>query len=320
MKIPFLKTNVNTRRRRRKPGFWSTLIGARRGDTTLPANVTGEDDWEVEVPHIKMSRAFIIMLVLHIVAIGGLVAFNVWGKDSSRKAAEQAGASQTGSDESKATLPVSEELRTHVFQSTDTLPLIAARYNVSVADLEAANIARTIAPGVNLTIPSTPRRIGPADIASTDPDPLEPSPISNELVSNPPPVESVPDMPLDVIPDDLKAASGPVAITSKPAETDEDADADAGDSPARAAKKDRDVVDPTPPPAVGKVRTTPAPGKPAPASKPAGQRTHVVTKGDTVFNVARKYNCTPSEIMKLNGIGNNARIGVGQILKVPVKR
>ena len=47
----------------------------------LSANVTGEEDWEVDEPQIRMSRAFAVMLVLHLVAVGGLFAFHVFGKD-----------------------------------------------------------------------------------------------------------------------------------------------------------------------------------------------------------------------------------------------
>ena len=327
MKLPFVKTNANTRRPRRNPGFWSTLMGARRGDTMLPANVTGEDDWDVEVPHIRMSRAFIIMLVLHIVAIGGLVAFNIWGKDEARPAEGGDIAANNEPGDTAAALPVEDELRTHVFQVGDTLPLIAARYSVNVSDLEAINSGlMPPAAGVKLFIPRTPRHIGPADVAPTGTDPLEPAMLANEPKSNSPAPETAPNPSLDEIPLDLQAASEPVVATTAPAEPkvapalESETNPTPAPAPATAVKqtKDRDIVDVTPPPATP-VKPRPAPAKATP-EKAAGQRTHVVSKGDTVFNVARRYGCSPAEIMKLNGIKSNSVIGIGQILKVPVKR
>ena len=44
----------------------------------LPANVMHEEAWEDSGPNMKLSRAFIVVLVLHIVAVGGLAAFNLF--------------------------------------------------------------------------------------------------------------------------------------------------------------------------------------------------------------------------------------------------
>jgi len=55
-------------------------------------------------------------------------------------------------------------------------------------------------------------------------------------------------------------------------------------------------------------------------ARAAGQRVHVVTKGDTVYNLARKYGFTAAEIAKANALGADYHIKLGQQIRVPVKR
>ncbi|MEM6910459.1 MAG: LysM peptidoglycan-binding domain-containing protein [Verrucomicrobiota bacterium] len=43
------------------------------------ANLTGEADWDTEVPSIRLSRAFLVVLLLHIVAVGGILLFELVG-------------------------------------------------------------------------------------------------------------------------------------------------------------------------------------------------------------------------------------------------
>jgi LysM repeat protein len=84
--------------------------------------------------------------------------------------------------------------------------------------------------------------------------------------------------------------------------------------PARAAE--------TPAPKRKPVAAAPA----APAAiatapaRSAGRRTHVVTKGDTVFNIAKRYGFTAEDIAKANSLDSEYRIRMGQQLRIPVKR
>lgn len=69
----------------------------------------------------------------------------------------------------------------------------------------------------------------------------------------------------------------------------------------------------------------PATAKPAaeaatPPARTAGQRTHVVSKGDTVFNVAKRYGISADDIAKANGLDSTYHIRPGQQLRIPVKR
>src|SRR5436189_3559874 len=105
MKLPTIRKQANGRRRRgRGTSLWNVLTGKWGKEHRLPAHVTGEGDWEVEVPQIKMSRAFAVMLVLHIVAVGGLFAFRIWGRDSDKKDATADNTEATSRTDSVATL------------------------------------------------------------------------------------------------------------------------------------------------------------------------------------------------------------------------
>ena len=108
----------------------------------------------------------------------------------------------------------------------------------------------------------------------------------------------------DVLPSPDSEATGPqarpVATVSAPAKT----------TPPKP-KESAPVTKPKP----AAVVTAPA----APA-RAAGQRTHVVTKGDTVYSLARKYGFTAEEIAKANGLNSGYNIKLGQPLRIPVKR
>lgn len=64
----------------------------------------------------------------------------------------------------------------------------------------------------------------------------------------------------------------------------------------------------------GQTLTIPA-GSPSAPSSTAGK--HTVVAGDTVWDLARKYNTTVASIIKTNNLNSNATIRVGQVLTVP---
>ena len=181
MKLPTLRKQTNGRRRRGRGISVRKLLAGKWGrQHRLPAHVTGEADWEVEVPQIRMSRAFAVMLVLHVVAVGGLFAFRIWGKDDAQK--PNAGAAQSSDIPStisapeqttapeipalaiaSATPPKADPVRTYTWHSGDSLPLVAARFGVSSSALREANPDKALAPGTELVVPRAGRVIGGAD-------------------------------------------------------------------------------------------------------------------------------------------------------------
>jgi LysM repeat protein len=308
MKLPSETRN----RRRSKPSVWNKITARFSPNHRLSANVTSEEDWEVDVPQVRMSRAFAVMLALHIVAIGGLFAFHIWGKEEATEAAvaiqPEASPNQAPTTiEPEAAVPLvnlpemtePEAHQAYAWRSGDTKQLVAARYGISVALLEQANTDKAFAPGVTLTIPPAPRIIAAAsdEAAAALLEPVteiySPAPIPTpELVSNETPVENTAPVATTT------EAPAPAPVVAK----------------VPAATRDRNVVNTTPPAPIEK--TKPIPAKPAPR---LGRKSHVVAKGDTIYNIAKRHEVAPADVMKANGL-RDERISLGTVLTIPVRK
>ena len=298
------------------------MIQSGKNSQRLSANVTGEEDWEVDEPQIRMSRAFAVMLVLHLVAVGGLFAFHMFGKDdrdsegtATRMAHESSPPPPAAG--SIAATPKGEspsEPGPHVFKAGETKMLVAAKFGVAVRALEDANPNSGFSPGDSLTIPHPPRLVGalaensaPANpplaiIAATPSDDVGHREFTLKKGGEDPyaPVTAA-ELP------DASHEQAPRAKFVKAEPEEAAADEEIEEAPAAAAK----VRKPQPP------AVAPVPAKPKPTT---GSRTHVIQKGDTVYNVAKRYGLSPAEIMRANGLSDPSRIQMGQVLKITVKR
>ena len=390
-------------RRRSKNLFGA--ITERFGKThRLPAHMSTSDDWEVEVPQIRMSRAFVVMLALHLVAVGGLFAFHTWGRDS-----ENSGAvAHDPNAPDAATAPPATQLATlprqgapaslasaeppipraevvpedevaepeaapepstpgtfHTLQPGETKLLVSTRYERSVEQLQDANPDASWEAGSRILIPDAPHVIGatatPSAKLTQRTAPFDPSPAPAET-PDATPEESIAqeEQPLEHA---QPAEPEPTTVASRqpdtwvqdksrrvtPAATPPAAQPSSKPSTKPAAQKQPAVVVKATPATKPKAaRTEPAEPKAAPvpvktspkpstkktddesavATKPkaetparsAGQRTHVVVRGDTVYNVARRYGFPAGEIMRLNGLSDSSVIRPGEQLKIPVRR
>lgn len=61
-------------------GFIGKLFSATAD--RLPAHVTEEQDWYMDTPDVRLARVFTIVLILHVVAVGGILAFKMIDKAS----------------------------------------------------------------------------------------------------------------------------------------------------------------------------------------------------------------------------------------------
>ena len=306
------------------------------------ANVTGEEDWEVDEPQIRMSRAFAVMLVLHLVAVGGLFAFHVFGRDdreaelgATRTAHETspppptvpvisngpvpslaAGAPTAPRAETVTDGPAAPQEQKHVFKAGETKMLIAAKFGVTVRELEEANPASGFSTGDKLVIPAHPRVIGAvADNKSPANTPLA------LIVATPSEDVGHRDFALKKGPEDPYAPVGPAELAAmtpeRPAARTKTVKAEPETTLERPGDESGEAGETAPAPKA-KRATPPIPAKPKPVA--TGSRTHVVGKGDTVYNVARRYGLSPNEIMRANGIGDPSRLQMGQVLKIAVRR
>ncbi len=79
---------MSNQRRNRKTtkGPRYTAMGKAKARTKLAANVTEEHEWYLDTPDIRLTRIFTIVLLLHAVAFGGILAFKMVDKASANTA------------------------------------------------------------------------------------------------------------------------------------------------------------------------------------------------------------------------------------------
>ena len=118
-----------------------------------------EEEYFVEEPNVKLSRAFVVVLLLHVVAVGGIFAFSTLkdrqssvnsvknqpaiASPTSTPAANIANGRAHSSNSSNSPSSSNQNLVYQV-KAGDTLAGIAAQFGLTARDLETAN---NLAPG-----------------------------------------------------------------------------------------------------------------------------------------------------------------------------
>jgi LysM repeat protein len=135
-----------------------------------------EDEYLVEEPNVKLSRAFVVVLLLHVVAVGGIFAFSALKDrqqvnglpkaDGTKQATNPTGSTLASKPNSKEFVP--PPAGTYKVRAGDTLAGIAAQFGITARDLEQANGLRSGAPlglGRELIIPEkTVAKSVPSDV------------------------------------------------------------------------------------------------------------------------------------------------------------
>ncbi len=239
------------------------------------------EDYDAEEPTTKLSSAFIVVLILHVVAVGGIYAFNSIkasrrDHDLSTRAPETASpaagkpaapvepaapanannivaANTTHRPDPATPAPANRGPipRQYEVKPNDTLNKIAFAYKTSTTEIMAANQLKegaTLKPGQLLIIPA----------AKTTPK------LTTAGANTP------------------SAAGGPATASSTPAST----------------PKQQADVPPT--------RTTPG--------------LYTVKKGDTLTSIAKSFGVSVDELEKANKTTDPKKLQLGQVLKVPPRK
>lgn len=252
----------------------------------LPANVMHEEAWEDDGPNMKLARAFIVVLVLHIVAVAGLAAFNLFddGGDKIGKETKlpenpaspvlDPEAGDTGAPPARV---VMEGMRAVKVEKPMSTALFALDYGLKEEQFLEMNKHIPLVSG-----------------------PLLP----NETVY-------VPDAAVTrSTTEDL-----PVAPVVKPSVA-----AKLSDPPEEKQESTPEVAESTPPKQETKSSSKPpkpkpeAKAPPKPASKPG---THTVAKGENLYRISLKYGVTVQALQRANGIDDASLLFAGQVLKIP---
>lgn len=184
------------RNRRTAKSTRNRVLGRARAKTRLAANVTEEQDWYLDTPDVRLTRIFAVVLVLHAVAIGGIMAFKMVDKasattgitiSSARATFEEAVEEQKAlaaevpamarAEDSARPMPPSPLRRDrnaenqYKVQAGDTLPEIAKSLGVSPAALRKANSIisdNELYPGRWLNIPEHETEVEAASPKKTE--------------------------------------------------------------------------------------------------------------------------------------------------------
>ena len=114
-----------------------------------------EEEYLVEEPNVKLSRAFVVVLLLHVVAVGGIFAFSTLkdrqpSSNPAKNQTESASPSSTpGANVAANRNHAPNQTMLYQVKAGDTLAGIAAQFGLTAHDLEAAN---NLAPGTIVAI------------------------------------------------------------------------------------------------------------------------------------------------------------------------
>lgn len=250
------------------------------------ANEQEIDDYDGEAePNMKLSHAFFVVLVLHVLAVGGVFAFNTLKTHQSTpdraskaaavakpKAKPQVETSKTATVQSneapkpapqpsQATKPLVTSA-TYTVVAGDTLTSIAAKHKTTIEALEKANglaSDSTLHVGQVLNLPSIS---GGKTVAASAPKPAA--------------SVAPPNAPVSTKASQVKASSGdsPKATTSTVSKED--------------AKKST-----------------------------SSSKVYVVVKGDNPYSIAKKLKVNYNELIKVNKIEDPTKLQIGQKLVIP---
>lgn len=277
MKLPA----IITRRFRRNPAPPRRAVQTTLKAATATARRGELDDYDSAEPTTSLSAAFIIVFLLHVVAVIGIYIFNhikatrpttpaAISASAKTKAAPKLAPSKAAAPESVSKpAPVAQThreaaapkllpsgARIHRVQSGENLTKIATTYAITVADLEEAN---HLAPNATIKV---------------------------DQVLNIPAVRNVVRQPSAPTPktESPKTVLQPIAL--------------------KAAA-------PSKPPAAKPTAT-----KPAAKVEP---KIYTVDKGDTITYIAKRFGVSGAELIKLNGISEPNKLQPGRKLRIPVK-
>ncbi len=240
---------------------------------------------------MKFSHAVLVVLILHVIAVAGIFAFNSikasqttgarQSAPSKSVASDSAAAPAAGTQTASAAAPV-EKPRvasapaeassgdTHTIQAGDTLTRVASLYGVTVAAIEKENAITsysTLRVGQVLKIPQPTSGIKTSAPAEARPIAAAPS---------------------------RSVSTGTVASVARPV---------AAASVAPAVKP-----------------AAPAPvATPKAAPEASSGEFYVVVKGDNPYSIAKRLHVSYTELLAVNHIDDPRKIQIGQKLKIPQK-
>jgi LysM repeat protein len=349
-----MKENTKTTNTKNRKRSKMTKLFART--PSMAASVTRERDWKTDVPNIKLSRAFVVVLVIHVVALGGILAFEMFKPKESAvlPTAVNPHPGRTDLEELAKTRPAVEDNRgvqrdhiKHKVNSGERIETIAQKYGVSREDITRLNTISDAYPlrvGRVLSIPNNGTMPLPSNVVATEKPKTTLRTPANVPSADPvipaaiPAVEAVPGAEIVTEADDFAPIGN---LLSEFGGTPEDFDTVPApeispkiDDEFSSWNKGPEIVRPTsaeefqPVAPKEKSRATVVRSLPAAPSAPrkaeavaapatSGSKVHTVQAGETLYAIGRKYGVSVAAIQKANQGLDPSRIGIGAQLRIP---
>lgn len=257
---------LTTKRRAPKQTAWKTFHAAVKRKKQRAATIATRPNMEMEsdVPNLNISRALVVLLLFHVIAIGGMYAHSKWFAETNQPAVVEENPDAPAADIKPEDIPAINNTplvpqrnfghEPYVVHSRDTYGSIAAANDVDEFELRRLNNNSELRSGKILRLPAkmvkpTPSRVVATAVAAPTPAPA----------------------PMSI--DDIET----IEVIEAPA-------------PPKAVVVNEAV---------------------------ASNRTHKVSKGDTVWRISNKFKVDQKALMSLNGISDPSRLKIGQVLRIP---
>lgn len=283
-----------------------------------------DEQWRSEVPNIKLSRAFVVVLILHVVAVGGILAFEMFKPKAVTVSVVNP---EQGNDEVLSKEITKENLgekqpdvekdngfERYTVRSGDSIRTIAESYKISRTELLAANLIDEEHPLVSGRVLRIPKLSLVVNKGGDLPIPISPQEANEDYIS------------LNTLP---AAKTAPVGNAEKITTDKTLKDIDDGFqllSSVSPVSTSESVPRAIP------VSTTNSVRQPKIVKEistndfiVSGNRleqqmiasTYTISSGDTLYGIARKYNVSVDSILKLNPEVDPRTLGIGKTLLLP---
>ena len=287
---------------------------------TQRSKSTGEEGWKKDVPNIKLSRAFIVVLILHVVAVGGILAFEMFKSNESNVTASLKSESSNGaveesvdvrenpeSHKSTERLGANEGFEKYIVQKGDSIRAIADSYKVSRTEILETNLideAHPLVSGRILRIPKPKMSIsGDDDVVNGDFVSIEELTASSDELDGD--LNEVEEVDKKIVDED----DGYQLLSKADKQPDSKiiprAIPVSAETEYRSAKVVREI------PAESLIASS------VPVTKVGIGSMYTIESGDTLYGIARKYNVSIDQILKLNPNVNPRTLGIGRSLRMP---
>ena len=302
-----MKTKAFQTKRKPKGGFRILHAKTRKRKQRVSAAASG-GDFTVEEPNLGVARALVVILILHLAAIGAIVVHHKSTK--SDLAVKETPATSTNQN-SKTNAAASKQAVAKIgpndkwewVAAGDTYERIARKHNLSADALRRLNNNQPLQVGYAIKLPMDQPSVAPA-IAQTPADPI----LREQL----PPIVEVPVR--NNMPPEYERVSEPQPVVqNNPVFPIEEPVNQPTVDIRQVSTRVAPPVEPTPEPVAEPVVQE----KPKP--KPVANKTYTIRKGDTLWAIANRNGVSVDALTKANRNLNPKTLKIGARVVIPTR-